>query len=121
VKYLDYACAWAILFSAILFILVTEITHPRGAVLEVPILWILVAVFNFLRLRNGYANVRGLRISCIGANLMTLAIEIVRLKLFGSWVLRTWGPYSLITAIAVLAETIFSIIQKNDQNSETRL
>ena len=81
-RYLDYVCAWMVLLSAVLFILKIATMHPRGAVLDIPILWILVAMMNFLRLRNGYG-VRGLRTSCIGANVMTLFIEIVRLKLVG--------------------------------------
>ena len=120
-RHLDYACGWIILFSAAGFILAIETTHPRGAILDVPVLWILVAVLNFLRFRNSYASVRGLRVSCIGANLMTLAIEIVRLRLFGAGVLKDWGPWSLIVATALLGETIFSVVQKNDSNSATSI
>ena len=32
-RYLDYACAWAILGAAIAFMLVIEISHPRGTIL----------------------------------------------------------------------------------------
>jgi multisubunit Na+/H+ antiporter MnhG subunit len=115
-RYLDYCCAWAILCSAVVLILVTEIWHPRGAILDVPILWMLVAMMNFLRLRNSYTSVRGLKVSCIGTNLTVLAIEIVRLKLLGV-VLNNWSPFSLIVALAVLGEAIFSIVRKDGSGS----
>ncbi len=112
-KYVDYFFASTILMVAVLFMLVTEISHPRGAVLDVPFLWLLVAMLNFLRLRNEYRLVRGLKVTCIGANLIGLTLEIVRLKLFGSSVLQSWGPYAVIVTVAILGETIFSIRQKS--------
>lgn len=119
-RYLDYVCAWMVLLSAVLFIVRIATMHPRGAVLDIPILWILVAMMNFLRLRNGYG-VRGLRTSCIGANVMTLFIEIVRLKLFGGipLMIKNWGPYTLVFALAVSAEAIFSLMRQS-QPSSTR-
>ncbi len=60
-KYVDYFFASTILMVAVLFMLVTEISHPRGAILDVPFLWLLVAMLNFLRLRNEYRLVSGLK------------------------------------------------------------
>jgi hypothetical protein len=58
-------------------------------------------MLNLLRLRNGYG-VRGLRVFCIGANVAVFALEAVRFGMF--------GPFSLIVAVPILAETIFSIV-----------
>ena len=119
-KYLDHAFAWVIFLTAVIFVVVIETTHPRGGILDVPILWILVAMMNFLRLRNGYA-VRGLGTFCIGANLIVWLIEIVRLKVFGSIepVLVDLGPCTLIAGAAVSVELIFSIAQLKIRPQET--
>jgi hypothetical protein len=115
-RYLDYICAWMILLVAVSFTLFTEISHPPGAVLDVPFLWTLVAMLNFLRLRNDYPSLKGLKITCIGANLIALTLETVRLKLFGSVILKSWGPFALIVTLAVLGETIFSFVQMKESH-----
>ncbi len=120
-RYLDYACAWAILGAAIAFMLVIEISHPRGTILDVPFLWLLIAMLNLLRLRNKYADLRGLRTTCVGANCVALMLELVRWKLFGNLLLERWGPYTLIVGLAVLGETIFSMVQRNDSGSSARV
>ena len=120
IRYVDQACAWTILLTAVSFILVTEVTHPRGAILDIPLLWLIVAMLNFLRLRNGHS-LAGLKIACVGANLVALTLETVRLKLFGTVLLRYWGSYSAIIAVAVLGETIFSLTRKDDSTSPTRV
>jgi hypothetical protein len=81
-------------------IVMTELWHPPGAVLDTPLLWIFVAIFNFLRLRND-EGVKGLRIFCIGANLSEFILELVRMKM--------WGLAFLIVAVPLLAETVFSM------------
>lgn len=101
-KYMDYACAWTIFVVGLVGIVLTELRHPAGAVLDTPLLWIFVAMFNLLRLRND-DDVNGLRISCIGANLCQFIFEITRMKM--------WGLSFLIVAVPLLAETIFSIIR----------
>ncbi len=110
-KYLDQLCAWTILLVAALFMVLTEVFHLPGAVLEDPFLWTLVAMVNFLRLRNDYSSVRGLRVTCVGANLIALTIEVVRYVMYGNALLRSWGPYTLVVGFAVLGETIFSVMQ----------
>lgn len=79
-----------------------ELRHPPGAVLDTPLLWIFVGMFNFLRLRND-DGAKGLRVSCIGANLSEFALEVVRMKM--------WGPSLLIVAVPMLCETIFSMVR----------
>jgi hypothetical protein len=100
-RYLDHACAWTIFIVGLVTIVMTELRHPPGAVLDTPLLWILVAMFNFLRLRNA-DGVKGFKIFCIGANLSEFILEMVRIKM--------WGLSLLIVAVPLLAETIFSII-----------
>jgi hypothetical protein len=129
-RYLDHALAWILLITAIAFILVMEITHLRnGSVLDVPFLWLVIAMMNFLRLRNSYAGVKGLRTFCIGANLIGLTLETVRFGLFGIAWFRYLGPYALVSywapytvaAIAILGELIFSIAGKDGHSSATRI
>ena len=108
-KYVDYVCAWAIFAMGIVGVLVTEIRHPVHAVLDTPILWILVAMFNLLRLQNGYG-VKSLKIFCIGANVAVVALESVRFKMF--------GPLGLVVALPIACEAIFSIVRSN--SSEAR-
>jgi hypothetical protein len=127
-RYIDYALAWTLLFTAIVFILVMEITHLRGAILDVPFLWLIIVIMNFLRLRNPYAAVSGLKTSCISANLIGLTLEVVRFGLFGVAWLRYSGPYALVSywapyivaMIAIFGELLFSIVQSNDSHSPAR-
>ncbi len=118
---LDYICAWAILLTAVSFMLAIEIMHLRGAILDIPFLWLLVAMLNFLRLRNGYERVPGLMVTCVGANFVALTLEIARWKLFGGGILKAWGLYTFVAAVAFLGETVLSIVRKNDPGSAARL
>ena len=97
-KYLDYGCAWVIFLSALVSVVVIAFWHPHGTTLEAPLLWIVVAMMNFLRLRNGYAGTRGLRTFCIAANLIALTLEMLRLGLFGGWIFESGGLYYLLSA-----------------------
>ena len=99
----DYACAYALLLIGMLGILSVEVWHPPRAVLDTPVLWILVSMFNLLRLRNGYS-VASLKVFCIGANLAALAMEVVRFKMF--------GPFSLLAEGPIIGELIFSLVPK---------
>jgi hypothetical protein len=101
-KYLDYACAWMIFVVGFVGIAMTELRHPPGAVLDTPLLWIFVAMFNFLRLRD-QAGIKGLRMVCIAANLSEFVLEMVRMKM--------WGLSFLIVAVPLLCETLFSIVR----------
>jgi hypothetical protein len=100
--YADYACAWIILALGVLGILRIEVVHPAHAVLDTPLLWIFVAMFNFLRLRN--EDVVRLRVFCIGANLSESIFEVARMKM--------WGVYPfLVVAVPIFCEAIFSIVR----------
>ena len=102
-KYVDYFCAWLLFVAGLVGIIDIEIWHPRGAVLDTPILWIVVAMINILRLRNGYG-IKNLKAFCISANLILLVVEAVRFKMS--------GPTSLIQGIPTVAETLFSLTQR---------
>jgi hypothetical protein len=144
-KYIDYACAWAMLLTAVVFLAVIEIRRPPGAVFDTPMFWIPVAMINLIRLRNGYAVVKGLRTFCISANLMVLSLEILRLGestgTFRNWgwlyllpnPLRLvqylvyaliswwkWSPYPIV-AIAAFGETLFSVLQKDASRETARV
>jgi len=120
-RYLDYAFFWILLLTAIVFILVIEITHPRGSILDIPFLWVIIAMVNFLRLRNSGSAIKGLRTSCIGANLIGAVLEIVRFRLAGMSIWHNWGPYPMIAGIAILGELLFSVAKGNDSTSAARL
>ena len=120
-RYLDYLCAWAILLTAVSFMLAIEILQLQRAILDIPFLWLLVAMLNFLRLRNGYARVPGLMVTCVGANLVALTMETVRWRLFGGGILQAWGLYTFVAAVAFFGETILSIVRKNDPGSAARI
>jgi hypothetical protein len=120
-RYLDYALAWILLITAVIFILVMEITHTPGSILDIPFLWLVIAMMNFVRLRNHRIQVWGLRTSCIGANLVGLMLEVVRFRLFGVDLLRHWGPYTAIAAVAILGELVFSIGRRSGHNSAARI
>ena len=127
-RYVDYALAWILLITAIISILYMEVTHPAGAILDTPFFWLVVAMLNFVRLRNAHAAVAGLRTSCIGANFIGSTLEVVRFRLFGVASLNYWGAHALLThwapytfaTIAILGELLFSIIRRNDPNSPAR-
>jgi hypothetical protein len=120
-KYVDYALAWILLVTAIVFILVMEITHLRGAILDIPFLWLIIATINFLRLRNGHTTVKGMKTSCIAANLIGLILEVVRFKLFGIGLLYSWGPFTAIAGMVMLGELLFSLAQRNHSSSSAQI
>jgi hypothetical protein len=120
-RYLDYLLAWILLITAAVFIVAMETKHTPGAILDIPFLWLVIAMINFLRLRNAHLGVHGLRTSCIGANLIGLMLELVRLRLGGVPLLKNWGPYTAVAAAAIFGELILSAIQKNDPNSPARV
>jgi hypothetical protein len=117
-KYLDYIFAWMIFLSAVVFMLTMEIWHLHGPVLDIPWFWLLVAMFNFLRLRNEGLKVRGLKVMCIGANIVASTMEIGRWKLFGFQGLG--GTFTRIAMVAFLGETILSVVRRNGTVSRAR-
>jgi hypothetical protein len=67
-------------------------------------------MFNLLRLRNGYS-VADLKAFCIGANLATLILETVRLRMFG------FLGFGSVLALFILAETAFSLRETMTANA----
>jgi len=78
-KYVDYACAWIMLSTAAIFLVVIEIWRPLRVGFDTPLFWIPVAMINFLRIRNGYRGFNGLRTFAITANVLVLVLETIRL------------------------------------------
>jgi len=129
-NYLDYACAWTMFATAVILITIIGFWHPGRMYLDEPLLWIVVAMMNFLRLRNGYSSVHGLRTFCIAANLIAFALVVLGFGLFANRILRTWGSYYLvqslktwipyfIVALCASVETLFSF-QKNDAKASAQ-
>ena len=110
-KYLDEACAWLIFLAGVTHIVLTEVFHYKGSVLDTGLLYIFVAMFNLLRIRNGYT-VKLLKVFCLGANVCALMFEIARWNMFGrSWFL--WPETaSLGLVILFLLQTVLSITAK---------
>ena len=117
-RLVDYGFAWLLWLSAVAFIFAIEMSHPPGAILDIPFLWLVVAMVNFLRLKNGYDDVIGLKTTCIGANVVGLTMESVRWIHYGST--RVWGPYAMIATVALAAETILSVLRRNDPGTAER-
>jgi hypothetical protein len=101
-RYLDYAFAWAILLNAVAFMLAIEILHLSGAILDVPFLWLLIAILNFLRLRNGYARVPGIDGHMCRGQLCGVDTRDCALEAFRKRDVEGLGPYTFIAAVAFL-------------------
>ena len=112
-KYADYGCAWTIFAVGFVNMVLTEVRHPPGVVLDTSLLWIFVAMFNLLRLRND-DGVKGLRIFCIGANVSECVFEVARMKMWGVLVF----PGSIV-AVAIFCEAIFSILRSRQARVAT--
>ena len=113
---------------AVGLIAVIGFRHPDGLLLDTPLFWLMVAMLNFLRLRNGYRKVTGLRTFCIVANLSVFTLTALGFSLFAlrtsakmgsEWVWVTiydhqlwWAPYEIMAAVS-LAELLFSVLETN--------
>ena len=104
-KAIDYAFAWILFVVGIVATLLIKIRHPAGAAFDMPFLWILVAMLNLLRFRNGY-RVTGLRALSIGVNVIAPVAEVVRCK--------TFGPSIPIETVSIRGETVLSVAGNND-------
>jgi hypothetical protein len=118
-RYLDYIFAWTIFLLAVSFMLTIEIRRLPGPVLDIPWLWLLVAMINFLRLRNEGMRVHGLKVTSVGANLVASMLEIARWRLFGFSGLG--GAFTRIAMVAFLGETILSLVRRNESDLPARL
>jgi hypothetical protein len=70
-KAVDTICAWALFAWAFFSIVTIEIRHPAGAILDTPVLWIVIAILNVLRIRDAQSN-RDLRLSCVAVSTIVL-------------------------------------------------
>lgn len=105
----DEVCAWLILLAGCTHIVLTELFHSGGSVLDTGLLYVFVAMFNILRIRNS-ETVKRLKLFCLGANISTLTLEIVRWNMFG----RSSSP-GLETgasglALLLFVQTAFSVV-----------
>ena len=100
IRYVDSALAWIIFAIGVVGIVTTVRFHMLFRSLDTPLLWLFVAMFNLLRVRNG-RSAKTLTTFCIGANLAVVMLEAVRFKM--------WGPFALFGALPILCELVFSV------------
>jgi hypothetical protein len=104
-KYVDQARAWSLFGYGVVTLVMIELRHSPHAVLDTPFLWIFVALFKVVRIRNDY-RVPLLPSFCGAANLVVLVAEIVRWKMFRAW--------ALIAGLPIVCEAVFSIVQRQE-------
>jgi len=100
IRFIDAALAWIIFAAGIMGIVTTLLFHVPFRALDTPLLWLFVAMFNLLRVRNG-SSAKTIITFCIGANLSVVMLEAVRFKV--------WGPFALVGALPILCDIVFSI------------
>jgi hypothetical protein len=100
VELIDSILAWITFAIAIVSIVGTELFRYPFRLLDTPLLWLLVAMFNLLRVRNAPC-IKSLATYCIAANLMVVILEAVRFKI--------WGAFALFGVLPILGELGFSI------------
>ena len=110
-KYLDEACAWLIFLAGVIHIVLLEIFHWRGGVLDTGLLYVFVAMFNLLRIRNCYT-VKLLKIFCLSANVSALIFEIGRWNMLGRSSSLGLKAGSLSVVVLFFLQTVFSILAK---------
>ena len=81
-KKLDEACAWLIFLAGVLHIVLLEIFRWRGGDPDTGLMYIFLAMFNLLRVRNREP-IRLLMVFCLGANVCGLVFEIWRWNIWG--------------------------------------
>jgi hypothetical protein len=100
IQLIDTILAWITFAIAIWGIVGTELFRNPFSLLDTPLLWLLVAMFNLLRVRNA-PGIKSLAIYCIAANLMVVILEAVRFKM--------WGTFALFGALPISGELILSV------------
>lgn len=117
-KYVDEACAWLIFLAGAAHIVLLEVLHWRGGVLDTGLLYIFVAMINLLRIRKD-PTVRLLKVLCLEANISALMFEIGRWSMFGrsSFLGVKAGSLGLIVLFLLL--TMFSITTKPVDSART--
>jgi len=99
-RYVDSALAWIIFAIGVVGSVTTVLFYMPFRSLDAPLLWVYVAMFNLLRVRNG-RSAKTLTTFCIGANLAVVMLEAVRFKM--------WGPFALFGAVPIFCELVFSV------------
>ena len=108
IKLFDWFCAGTLFLLATVDCLLVPRTYPgRIWILGTGIALLFNAMLNVLRIRNGYA-VRGLKLFCIGANILMLTFVAALMISIGKP--RTLQhPQIMIVATLVIVETKFSL------------
>lgn len=105
---LDRACAGALFLLAVVECwLVPRDYTGRIWIFGTGLALLFTAMLNLLRLRNGYS-VRGLKLFCIGANVMMLTFVIALTASIG-WPRTVTNPQVVLVLGLVLAEAVFSL------------
>jgi hypothetical protein len=110
-RYVDEACAWLIFLAGVVHIVLLEVLHWRGGVLDTGLLYILVAMFNLLRIRSG-STVKLLKVFCLGANVSALMLELARWNMFGRSSSLGLEAATLGLLLLFLLQTLLSVIRK---------
>ena len=107
-KLVDRACAGTLFLLAVLECWLVPRTYPgRLWIFGTGLALLFTAMLNLLRIRNGYS-VRGLRLFCIGANLMMLALVAALIASIG-WPRTMANPQIPLIAGLLVAETAFAL------------
>jgi hypothetical protein len=107
-KLFDRLCAGILFVLAIVDCLLVPKTYTgRIWLLGTALALLFTAMLNVLRLRNGYA-VRGLKMFCIGANLLMLTFVVALMMSIGE-ARALHNPEIIVVALLVIVETTFSL------------
>jgi hypothetical protein len=107
-KKLDEACAWLIFLAGVFHIVFLEIFCWRGGSLDTGLLYIFLAMFNLLRVRNREAT-RLLLVFCLAANVSALVFEIGRWNTWGRSLYVGLAAGSLGVLVLIFLQTMGSI------------
>jgi hypothetical protein len=107
-KLFDRLCAGILFVLAIVDCLLVPKTYTgRIWLLGTALALLFTAMLNVLRLRNGYA-VRGLKMFCIGANVLMLTFVVALMMSIGE-ARALHNPEIIVVALLVIVETTFSL------------
>lgn len=107
-RLVDRGCAGGLFLVAVVECWLVPRTYSgRLWILGTGLALLFTAMLNLLRVRNGYG-VRGLRLFCIGANVMMLAWVVALIATIG-WKTTVANLQVLLTAALLPVETAFSL------------
>ncbi|MFZ0416693.1 MAG: hypothetical protein WAM04_01200 [Candidatus Sulfotelmatobacter sp.] len=107
-KLFDQLCAGILFVLSIVDCLLVPKTYTgRIWLLGTALALLFTAMLNVLRLRNGYA-VRGLKMFCIGANVLMLTFVVALMMSIGE-ARSLHNPQIIVVAILVIVEMTFSL------------